>query len=116
MLPAVSRAISASSIASWSRRPSAWRSETRLARPQNRNDAVRLLRELHADSGVVMVPMSDDLYVRALDLFERRPDKEWSLIDCVSFVVMSDRGIRSALTADGHFEQAGFEPLLRRAS
>lgn len=42
-----------------------------------------------------------------------RPDKSWSLTDCISFVVMRDRDIRSALTADGDFEQAGFRALLR---
>jgi uncharacterized protein len=43
-----------------------------------------------------------------------RPDKEWSLTDCISFIEMRDRGITRALTYDHHFEQAGFEALLRR--
>ena len=42
-----------------------------------------------------------------------RPDKDWSLIDCISFVVMEEEGIQEALTADQHFEQAGFTALLR---
>lgn len=87
-----------------------------LAKRRNRPDAVRLLSGIQRDPGVVIVPMSDDLYSEALTLFTERPDKEWSLIDCVSFVVMKDRGITSALTSDGHFEQAGFEPLLRKAA
>jgi hypothetical protein len=38
-----------------------------------------------------------------------RPDKEWSLTDCISFVAMNERNITDALTSDHHFEQAGFE-------
>lgn len=41
-----------------------------------------------------------------------RPDKDWSLTDCTSFVVMQDAGINEALTGDRHFEQAGFKTLL----
>jgi uncharacterized protein len=48
-----------------------------------------------------------------LDLYRDRPDKAWSLTDCISFVVMADKGIRDALTADHHFEQAGFVALLK---
>ncbi len=40
-------------------------------------------------------------------------DKEWGLVDCVSFVTMNQLGITEALTTDRHFEQAGFVALLR---
>jgi predicted nucleic acid-binding protein len=44
----------------------------------------------------------------------KRPDKDWSLTDCLSFVVMTDRGLSEALTGDHHFfEQAGFRAVLR---
>jgi len=62
----------------------------------------------------VLVRDSEDLLARGLDLHHARPDKEWSLTDCISLVVMQDRGSSRALAYDHHFEQAGFEALLRR--
>ena len=59
-----------------------------------------------------MVPIDDDVYRRALDLFASRSDKEWSLTDCISFVVMRDGAVTQALSTDAHFAQAGFEALL----
>jgi predicted nucleic acid-binding protein len=50
---------------------------------------------------------------RGLDLYDARPDKEWSLTDCISFIVMQDHGTYEALTGDHHFEQAGFVALLK---
>ena len=47
------------------------------------------------------------------ELFHARLDKEWSLTDCISFVVMQREGITDALTGDHHFEQAGFTALLK---
>ncbi|HNR33138.1 MAG TPA: PIN domain-containing protein [Candidatus Hydrogenedentes bacterium] len=48
----------------------------------------------------------------ALDLYAARPDKSWSLTDCISFVVMREEGLTDALTTDHHFAQAGFKALL----
>jgi hypothetical protein len=52
------------------------------------------------------------LFDRGIARFSQRPDKSWSLTDCISFVVMEERGIREALTADHHFGQAGYVPML----
>jgi len=48
-----------------------------------------------------------------ISLFKQRKDKEWGLVDCLSFIVMPNRGMTDALTADTHFQQAGFGPLLK---
>ena len=55
---------------------------------------------------------TSELFERGLALYNARPDKEWSLTDCISFVVMADEGLTDALTGDRHFEQAGFTALL----
>lgn len=84
-----------------------------LSRLGTRSFAVNFLQRIHSDPTVRIVPLSESLYGRAFEVFRSRPDKEWGLTDCVSFVVMQDLGITDALTADRHFEQAGFTALLR---
>jgi len=59
-----------------------------------------------------IVPLDSRLLQRGLDLFAGRHDKNWSLTDCISFVVMQDEDLTEALTGDSHFEQAGFKALL----
>ncbi len=68
---------------------------------------------LIADPSTVFIPASPTLFQQGLTLYADRPDKRWSLVDCISFVVMTKHRIRDALTADRHFEQAGFKALLR---
>lgn len=53
------------------------------------------------------------VYQAGFDLFAARPDKAWSLTDCISFGVMRERGLSDALTADHHFEQAGFRAVFK---
>jgi predicted nucleic acid-binding protein len=53
------------------------------------------------------------LFHKGFSLYRSRPDQTWGLIDCVSFIVMREAGIVDSLTADKHFEQAGFRALLR---
>lgn len=61
----------------------------------------------------VLVNPADDLSLEAgINIYARRPDKPWSLTDCISFVVMREEGLSEALTTDHHFEQAGFKALL----
>lgn len=84
-----------------------------LRRAHEREAYVELVRSLEASSDVLLMPATDGLWRRGIDLFSKRLDKEWSLTDCISFVVMTERGITDALTGDHHFEQAGFAALLK---
>ncbi len=84
-----------------------------LCRPPLRQKAVKFVRDCIMDPRMAIVPASQELFEAGFDFFARRPDKEWSFTDCISFIVMSERGIRDALSGDHHFEQAGFNILLK---
>jgi predicted nucleic acid-binding protein len=71
------------------------------------------IQALRVDPLLTIIPSAVGLFDRSLDLYHRRPDKEWSLTDCISFVVMTESRITEALTGDRHFEQAGFVALLK---
>jgi predicted nucleic acid-binding protein len=73
----------------------------------------KLTDRLRSDPNVRIVAASRDLLDKGLRLFSRREDKEWSLTDCTSFVIMQEEDLTEALTTDHHFEQAGFTVLLR---
>lgn len=83
-----------------------------LAKARHRQAAVALLSALENDPKVSIISATDELYSRAIDMYRERSDKEWGLIDCMSFVVMQDHQLVDALTADKHFSQAGFRVLL----
>lgn len=84
-----------------------------LSKLKYRQAAVVLIQQLEFDRNTTIFSLTDKLYNEAFKLFRSRPDKEWGLVDCVSFVVMRERKITAALTADEHFIQAGFRALLR---
>ena len=84
-----------------------------LARGHDRHAFLEVLGSVQNDPQTTIVEASHQLFVRGAHLFEERPDKTWSLTDCISFVVMEERGIGEALTGDHHFEQAGYVALLR---
>jgi predicted nucleic acid-binding protein len=83
-----------------------------LTRGSDRALFLELYRDLADDPRVTIVPPAQDLFEQGIGLFAKRPDKEWSLTDCISFIVMREYGLTDALTADRHFEQAGFKILL----
>jgi len=83
-----------------------------LCRADRRAWAISAIRNVRADPQITTVPGSTDLFSRGFDLYAGRQDKDWSLTDCISFVVMNERGLDRALTADTHFIQAGFRALL----
>ena len=86
-----------------------------LAKVRYRRAAAALLRSLGADPHVEIVALTPELFSRGFRLYADRMDKRWGLTDCISFIVMQERDITEALTADEHFRQAGFVPLLGRS-
>lgn len=84
-----------------------------LSRPEHRPRFVRLLELLESQPDVEIVPAGAALFRQGCALYSQRPDKESSLTDCTSFVVMREHGVSAALTSDPHFEQAGFQVLMR---
>jgi hypothetical protein len=75
--------------------------------------AARFWKETTEDQDQVLVPLTEDLLHRAAILYASRLDKAWSMTDCISFVIIRQRGIAQTPTGDHHFEQAGFLALLR---
>jgi uncharacterized protein len=84
-----------------------------LCAVRSRTVFVALEAKLRNDARVTIIPPDNRLYDAGLELYKQRSDKDWSLTDCISFVVMRQRGIVEALTGDHHFEQAGFVALLK---
>jgi uncharacterized protein len=83
-----------------------------LAHRENRRVFQNLYSAISTDPRIDIIAPDPDLYDRGLALFFERSDKNWSLTDCISFVVMKDRGISEAATGDHHFVQAGFQLAL----
>lgn len=86
-----------------------------FAQPPNRGMFVALYEKLLASPELTIVPADRALLQQGFRLYSQRPDKEWSLTDCISFVVMQREGVTEALTGDRHFAQAGFTTLLAHA-
>lgn len=83
-----------------------------LARTSGRGRFAGAVDLIRSSPRARLIPMSERLFQRALDLYASRQDKTWGLVDCASFLVMEDEGIHEAFTNDGHFKQAGHRCLL----
>ena len=81
-----------------------------------RTGAASMVDSLRHNRNVVIVPQTSRQFEDALLLYRRRLDKEWSLTDSASFLIMQKQNIREALTHDIHFLQAGFKALLREGA
>lgn len=75
--------------------------------------AIKGVEAIRANPNVEVVPQTSLQFLAAFEHYRAMADKEWSLTDCASFVLMRERGVTEALAHDHHFEQAGFVALLR---
>ena len=82
------------------------------ARAEDHADFLALVSGMRASPRTQILPLSSALFNRGLARMRERHDQDWSLTDCISFVVMEDEELDDALTGDQHFGQAGFKALL----
>lgn len=84
-----------------------------LSKVPLRPSVIRGVDAIRSNPNVEVVPQTSLQFVAAFDSYRSVTDKEWSLTDCASFVLMRERGLTEALAHDHHFEQVGFVALLR---
>jgi uncharacterized protein len=80
---------------------------------QLRLKTMAAVRRILQAPGVRVIPQSRESFLMGLSLYEARPDKGYSLVDCISMQTMRREGLTEALTNDRHFEQEGFQALFR---
>jgi uncharacterized protein len=83
------------------------------ARGLNRAVTLGFIAELTDDPDIMFEWVGQKEHRSAMELLRARPDKNYSLCDAISFLVMKQHGMTEALTTDRHFEQEGFTRLLR---
>jgi uncharacterized protein len=81
--------------------------------PWQRGRVVATVRRLLTNPAVRVIPQSRESFLSGMTLYEARPDKGYSLVDCISMQTMRREGITEVLTNDRHFEQEGFRALFR---
>ena len=77
-----------------------------------RQGSVRYVESIQAEPGILVREQSHQTFVAGLALYKARPDKGYSLTDCISMEAMRQEGIHEVLTHDGHFMQEGFIILI----
>ena len=79
---------------------------------RGRHDRAVAIGSLLISSGwVELLHVDEELFRAGWEYLVKHADKQYSLTDCISFVVMQQRNLQDALTFDAHFEQAGFRRL-----
>lgn len=84
-----------------------------MNKPATRRIAGPFIEDLMRDPAIAVLPANAKDFGRGFRLYRDRTDKAWTLVDCISFILMRELRIKEALTSDHHFEQTGFTALLR---
>ena len=80
-----------------------------------RREVALVVEDILRDPSVEVVAQSRESFLAGLRLYQDRPDKRYSLVDCISMQTMRSRGLTEVLTNDRHFEQEGFKAAFRQA-
>jgi len=78
-----------------------------------KEEYIQLINQFQLSDEVQIIYSDAKLFQNAFDIYKSYEDKLWSLVDCLSFYIMTELKITEALTSDKHFEQAGFIALMR---
>ena len=78
-----------------------------------REIAIKIVESILKSKEIKLIRIDTELFNESWALYKKRYDKEWGLTDCTSLTIMSKYGITNAFTNDHHFEQAGFQILLK---
>ena len=78
-----------------------------------KKQAAEIIADFLTSEEVEVVNLDATLFQKAFELYRTHTDKAWGMTDCVSFVVMRERGVADALTSDKDFRQAGYNALMR---
>lgn len=81
-----------------------------------KKQSIEIIEEFYVSEEMEIIHLNPRLLEQAFEHYKMYQDKQWGLVDCVSFVVMQQTGIERALTFDQHFVQAGFKALMREDS
>lgn len=81
---------------------------TFFSKKRHHEKAVQVGNYLLRSPSVQFIHIDEELFFQGWAYFQQHKDKEYSLTDCISFVVMRNFGIEKVFTFDKHFEQAGF--------
>jgi uncharacterized protein len=73
--------------------------------------AVEVGNRLLTSPSVEFVHVDERLFKEGWDYFQLHKDKDYSLTDCISFLVMKTLRIEAAFAFDQHFVQARFQKL-----
>lgn len=77
-----------------------------------KRESIEIIEQFLASEEVEVIHLAPQLFDKAFALYKAYQDKQWGLVDCISFVVMQEAEVTQVLTFDRHFKQAGFQVLL----
>jgi len=78
-----------------------------------KKEAIEIFESFRTSKEVLIVELSLEFFDKAFELYKKYTDKDWGMVDCISFIVMREYEVRNALTFDDHFRQAGFNVLMK---
>ncbi|MDZ7342677.1 MAG: PIN domain-containing protein [candidate division KSB1 bacterium] len=80
-----------------------------------KQEAIAIIKAFRSSGDdVIIIEQNSQLFLKGFEMYEKYKDKAWSLVDCISFVVMRENKVTEALTTDDHFKQAGFKILMHK--